>query len=285
MPTYRFLFRLESARGDQLSDIPKQVSEGLSLASFESEYRALVVNSTVDAEAARIAAIATAQRLVRLLALNFSAFRVTGMKAWGSTSTLGELEGQPWHPLNASITEHENGQIGMMSASGYATRSAKRELAIWRQAEGWSERVRTALDIFWEAQCTEVRDVKHLLLVALLEVLVGKSEETPVLSTIPTGAKDNLLRVVRAACRTAGLPTEATDRLLNRFVDTLSSSATHATRDYLRGRGQGVPDKMIRDWSNARNRYVHAGKRIPPEINVDELNGVLGMCLRSEIGL
>lgn len=288
---YKVAFRLDSPARDGLT-LPEPATGDVTLAYEGDDLVATFVLEHDSADAAIRAAHVSATRLCRLIALTFGAFQVTDMRLandrnWDRISEMG------WVPLFPSVTEQPDGRLLLLSATGRAIRPVAPELALWQDWDRWEPRIQTALDVFWESRCAQVRNVRFLLTILTLDALLADSYQTALLDQrMDRAKKKRLLKSVRALSAEAGLSERDIDRLLSRYADTNEGSVADAAMHYLSttapdgfgGSGAASLDE-VKAWLKARGAYVHEGTPVPMEINVDQVNAIIGMAIRAEVGL
>lgn len=264
--------KCEGLHGHLLRDVPEEVG-GLTL---RVERQKLLVTERLDVssnEEAVELGTRNAMNLLRVLAASFSAYRIVDVTA---SQVGGGLSGN-----------------GKLTAEVSVTRSVGPEALRYADWDVWEPRLQAALDLFWQAQLTELAEVRFALDMATLELLARRERPNLLTSTLGEKKSTYLVRKVRKTIKEVvaeALAEKQVNWLVQRFSSTDAGSSLDELHEYLDTHApegfDGTPSasrQQIDDWRTARNQYLHAGVR--PTVDLTAVNVLVGTCLRTEIGL
>jgi hypothetical protein len=291
MVDYVVQFKCETRNGDTVTGLAAG-DEELEL-SLEPDGSLIVSFSTSQPSA--VAAIAAgrevADRTCRLVGLAFGAYQVVGLRL-ATSPRAASLSSVSWTSPSATARDTEHGGIMLVSASGSVHRNVAGELSragIWHKVP---KRLRAAIDVFWQAQLSEIQDVRFVLLMAVLDILVSQAPSGNLLkSQLDEQGRTVFLDEIRRVCDEADLGGEFAQRLVERTASTANTSARVVRTNYIGsltedGFGFGVITlATVNSWLKARNAYIHGGARIPIDLEIGLCNAIVGSCINAEVEL
>ncbi len=211
MTVFRVELLLGSLRNDGLLSIPTLATDTEILESPDGYVLRLKVDM-IDAGAAKIFAREAATRLLHLMSLSSSAFRLSRFRMGVEEPTL-DFSGTPWHNLTASVSQPKPDVVAVSSMVGRGMRDITAEVSLYDDWEKWPSNVRSALSVFYEAQSAEILDVRTLLLMSAMEMLIEPRAQETALGSLNKQAKRAFTSAVDSLANIAGVPEVLRKRL------------------------------------------------------------------------
>ena len=185
------------------------------------------------------------------------------------------------------------GRVWRFRAESRATTSIEVGLRSLAGRAHWSSRLRSALVLYWEGQCSDSEDTQYVLSMAALELLTSPPPNTLLRARLDGKQRRSLMETIRGACAQAGLDEAEVGRLASQFAGTRRIGGVDSVLDYLTasapdGFGPTGPAKReeVVAWQKMRGGYLHDGVMDPDSRPIrNRLVAIVGVCFRTEMEL
>ncbi len=308
MPGYLVSTVARSVNGHDVSGEVSVAEDGLDIEVDGSDIVVHVLVNAIDGCAALAAGRQVSGDVLVILGANYVGYRIQPfdprdlvIRMDASYQSDGPLppadvaegnlspEGIEW--LDPTGEARRAGKVIRFRAEGRARGPIGDGLRSLAGRSRWSPRLRSALGLYWEGQCSDSEDTRFVLSMAALELLAQPPKDSLLKARLNGRQRQELLEKVREACMRPEIAEAEVIRLTNQLAGTRRLGAVDSLLDYLSAfapDGFGSTGAANREdvvaWQKMRGGFLHDGLMdAESQPSRTRLVAILGVCLRAEM--